>query len=674
MGSEILLTPKELGTDGAIEEVYKIARENKGKYFLTDQFNNPANWMTHYEKTGKEIIEQTKGDIDYFIGTLGTSGTIMGISRRLKEYNKKIQIIGVEPYLGHKIQGLKNMKEAYTPEIFDKSMLDEKVNIDDEKAFEMARMLAKEEGIFAGMSSGAAVAVAIQYAKKLKKGTIVTIFPDGGDRYLSTELFDLEEKTGINLYNPVFKKKVPFTPINKNSISIFSFGYTAYRRINLDEMRRFIFADFISSYFKYKGFSVKHILNINDLDDKTIEGAKKQKCSLKEFTEKNIEEFFKDLKLLKIDSVEKLPVVSKETDSMIKIAERLYNKGFAYEKLKSLYFNISKFKEYGKLSGVDINKIKLGATVNLDEYEKNNPRDFTLFKRATLSDLKEGVSIKTDWGNVRPTLPLQSVSISTKYLGESFDIYVAPKSLIFPQNENEIAIAKSANQKPFAKNLLHSEKVIRNGKKINEENFTNLDEASIRAIADIKKDNKKDKSIKQTDEIKNRGIDSLRYWILSTHYRKALNFSDNSLKSASLSLNKINRCIKKLTNLKGASENLEARKQILYDIKNGFIETMDDDFNVSMVFANLFKVIKDINLLIFQNALGKDDAKEILAGFKKINSVLKMFEFEQKEIDSEIEDLIKQREIAQNEKNFILADKIRDELHKKNFLIQDKKV
>ena len=188
-GAEILLTPGHLGTDGAIEEAYRLVRENPRRYFMTDQFNNDANWQAHYEGTAPEIWEQTGGNVNKVVMTLGTSGTAMGVSRRMKAYDPRIEIIAVEPYLGHKIQGLKNMKEAYRPEIFEKKHLDKKINIEDEVAFEMARRLALEEGLFVGMSSGAAMAIALEEAANMTEGTLVVILPDGGERYLSTSLF-----------------------------------------------------------------------------------------------------------------------------------------------------------------------------------------------------------------------------------------------------------------------------------------------------------------------------------------------------------------------------------------------------------------------------------------------------------------------------------------------------
>jgi cysteinyl-tRNA synthetase len=190
-GAEIILTPKEKGTDGAIELAYKMAKNEPEKYFMPDQFNNPMNVQAHYETTGKEIIEQTDGKVDMLVVAIGTTGTLMGTGKRLKEFNPKIKIVGVEPHLGHKLQGMKSLKDAYRPGIYNRKGMDEKVFINDEDAFRTARELAIKEGLLVGMSSGAVMFVALQKAKELGKDKlIVAILPDTGERYLSTELFD----------------------------------------------------------------------------------------------------------------------------------------------------------------------------------------------------------------------------------------------------------------------------------------------------------------------------------------------------------------------------------------------------------------------------------------------------------------------------------------------------
>jgi cysteinyl-tRNA synthetase len=390
-GAEILLTPGHLGTDGAIEEAYRLARENLDSYFLPDQFNNEANWKAHYYGTAEEVWQQTSGEVTAFVATLGTSGTLMGVSRRLKEYDPSIQIIGVEPYLGHKIQGLKNMKEAYCPEIFEKERLDQKLNVADEDAYEMARRLAREEGVFVGMSSGAAMVAAARIAAKMAAGTLVVLFPDNGERYLSTSLFAVREAVTLKLFNGLSRKKEVFEPQTPGKVSIYSCGPTAHTRIHLGELRRIVFADLLCRYLESRGYAVNHLTDINDLDDKAIHGSEKADVALKEFTEANISQFKEDLSVLGLVPASSYAQASEHIDDMVVLAEKLVTKGVAYEKLRSLYFDISRLDGYGKLSGIDVNKIKVGATVDLDNYEKQNPRDFTLFKRSKLSELKRGI-------------------------------------------------------------------------------------------------------------------------------------------------------------------------------------------------------------------------------------------------------------------------------------------
>jgi len=188
-GAKILLTPGCDGTDGAIRKAHKLLEEDPERYFMPNQFENDNNVLAHYETTGPEIFTQTNGQIDVFVAGMGTTGTLMGVGKYLKEKKPGVRIVGVEPTEGHTIQGLKNMNESIVPKIFDSGIIDEKITIEDDEAFETTRMLATKEGIFVGMSSGAAVAGALHVAKNMDSRTIVVILPDRGDRYLSTTLF-----------------------------------------------------------------------------------------------------------------------------------------------------------------------------------------------------------------------------------------------------------------------------------------------------------------------------------------------------------------------------------------------------------------------------------------------------------------------------------------------------
>ncbi|MDT8302785.1 MAG: cysteine synthase family protein [Sedimentisphaerales bacterium] len=189
LSAEVVLTPAKEGTDGAIRKAHELHDAEPDKYYMPNQFVNKNNILAHYETTGPEILSQTGGDLDVFVAGMGTTGTLMGVYKFLKEKKPEVKVIGVEPPVGHAIQGLKNMKEAIVPEIYDPDMMDEKITVEDGEAFETTRLLAAEEGIFVGMSSGAAVAGALKTAEKMTSGTIVVILPDRGDRYLSTTLF-----------------------------------------------------------------------------------------------------------------------------------------------------------------------------------------------------------------------------------------------------------------------------------------------------------------------------------------------------------------------------------------------------------------------------------------------------------------------------------------------------
>jgi cysteine synthase B len=189
LGAEVVLTPAREGTDGAIREAHRLLDAEPEKYYMPNQFTNESNVAAHYETTGPELFCQTNGEIDVFVAGMGTTGTLMGVKKYFKEKKPDVKIVGVEPTRGHTIQGLKNMTESIVPRIYDPDMLDEKITIEDGEAFEVTRLLAANEGIFVGMSSGAAVAAALQIAKRMTSGTIVAILPDRGDRYLSTTLF-----------------------------------------------------------------------------------------------------------------------------------------------------------------------------------------------------------------------------------------------------------------------------------------------------------------------------------------------------------------------------------------------------------------------------------------------------------------------------------------------------
>jgi cysteinyl-tRNA synthetase len=469
---------------------------------------------------------------------------------------------------------------------------------------------------------------------------------------LSTPLFAVREKITLLFFNQMTRKKELFEPTIPGNAAIYSCGPTAHARIQLGEMRRFVFADQLCRYLQFRGYAVNHVVDINDLDDKTIDGSEKAGMDLAEFTEANIRHFFDDLNTLGIQPAENYPRASKYVDEMVSLAEKLVHKGVAYEKLRSLYFDISRLPSYGELSGINIDKIRIGATVDLDEYEKENPRDFTLFKRSKLSELKRGIFTKTDWGTVRPSWHIKSAAISMKLLGQFYDIHTSSRELVFPHHENENAIAVAVSGNSLAKYWVHCERVLVDGKKPD-------DQSTALSISDLQ-------NMGYTGRV-------IRYWLLSNHYRKPLSFSRARLDDAQRALERLDHCLLKLQNL-NRGEAYPELDQLLYDLKHGFTNAMDDDLNIPAAMASLFKMVKRINGLLHSRQLGQQAAKKILDGFRSIDRVLNIMNFAGVTADPDIARLIKDREDARAQKNWELADKIRDQLLSKGVIVQDRKV
>jgi len=653
-GAEILLTPAKRATDGAIEKAYAMAREYPDRYFLADQFNNEANWRAHYDRTAPEIWEQTDGRVTHVVATLGTSGTVMGLCAWFNEFQPHVKVIAVEPHLGHKIQGLKNMKESYKPGIFDKNVPDEVVSVDDEPSFAMARSLARHEGLLVGMSSGAAMTAAIDYAKTLDGGLIVVMLPDGGERYLSTPLFSIEKKKEkddqLLFYNTMTKKKEPFIPLQEGRVTFYSCGPTAYEFADLQICRRFVVADLITRTLEEKGFTVDSYMNFTDIDDRTIEGAEKAGQPLREFTERYITSFLEDIETLGVKPAKDYPKASEYIGNMIEMSHELIHKGYAYEKHGSIYFDISKFKKYGRLSGIDLGKIQVGKTVDLDNYEKDNPRDFTLLKRSTLGELKKGIFFETDWGNVRPSWHVECSAMATTNLGPTMDIHTSSRNLIFPHHENEIAIAEALTGKALANYWLHSEMVVADSRNMSKEagNRVTLRDLLARGYSGRE----------------------VRFMLLSVHYRKPINFSLKRLESVRTALRRLDEFTCKLHCLPPGMPHPEVTAYVS-TMEKQFFRAMDDDLNVSKGMSGIYTFIKKLNPILQVNHLDQDQRNYILETLEKINRVLNIFRLEGCPLAPDVNALIKLREEARLKKDWLAADAARDELARKGITVID---
>lgn len=650
LSADILLTPAHLSTDGAIEEAYRLAREESEKYFMPDQFNNPNNVLAHYHGTGLEIWEQTGGQVTIVVATMGTTGTLMGITRRLRELNPAVCVVGIEPYIGHKIQGLKNRMESYAPGIFRKEEVAEIVHIEDEEAFDMARYLARYEGLFVGMSSGAAMAVAREKAKELEDGLIVAILPDGGERYLSTSLFMEKPKATFKFFNTLDRAALNFEPIEEGKVSMYTCGPTVDGNLHIGDYRRYIVADLLRRFLESKGYNVRHVVNITNLDDRTIAAAERKGMEFKEFTEGYIQEFLVDMDELRVKRASEYPRVSDHIEDIIEMTGKLLERGAAYEKLRSVYFDISRFTEYGKLSGIDISKIKIGKTTELDNYAKDDPRDFTLLKRSTLAELKNGIFYKTRWGNVRPGWHIECPVISLKRLGPCFDIHTSDVDLIFPHHENEIAISETITGYKTVNYWIHNELVTMDGKKMPREPGRLV---TFRALLD-----------------KGFSGREIRFWLIGAHYRRPIEFSIEALETSRKTLQRIDNFVLNLRKVWPTGQ-LSDIDQLLYNLKHGFFEAMSDDLNISGALAALFIFIRKVNPHIYQANLSRSDADRITEALSEINQILAVMEIDPEELDSTLQELIKRREQARARKDWGEADRIREELSASGIIMHD---
>jgi cysteinyl-tRNA synthetase len=644
MGAELHFTQASQGTDGAIEVAYRMLRENPDKYFGTDQFNNEDNVAAHYYGTAQEIWEQTDSVVTMVVSSLGTTGTAMGISKRLKELNPEIKIIGVEPYLQHKIQGLKNMRESYRPGIFDKARLDEKINILDEDAFEMSRRLTREEGILAGMSSGAAMFVAAQKARLLEEGLIVVIFPDSGERYLSTELFSFKEDIStFSLYNILKRRKDLFKPIKADEVRMHTCGPTVHDAPHLGNYRRLVVSDLICRYLIYKGYKVKHVLDVVDLTDKSIKGSEREGMDLPEYSNKYLKIFLEDVQFLNIHQDNIYVKASENIEEMLKIVEKLVDKNYAYEKLHSVYYDISKLADYGILSNIDLGKTRPGKTIDLDEYEKDHPMDFALLRRANLGELKRGIYYKTKWGNVRPGWHLECAAISNKYLGATYDIHISGADETFPHCENILAINKALSGRSGANYWINAELILVDGKKMSRSLNNALPLAQLRQ-----------------DGYSGRDI---RFFLLAMHYRKPVNYSEGALQTAKNTVKKIHTFICRLNAVNNDSKDGFAEiDQLIYDLKHDFVVALDDDLNIAGALAALFNFIGKVNFPLTKGMINKINARKILAALENINEVLGVMDFDVQVAQGKISELIDKREAARGAQNWDEADSYRAQL------------
>ena len=464
----------------------------------------------------------------------------------------------------------------------------------------------------------------------------------------------------MKLYNTMTNKIEEFKTIEENKVKMYVCGPTVYNYIHLGNARPIVVFDTLARYFKYKGMEVDYVQNFTDVDDKIINKSIEEGISASEVSEKYIKCFFEDINRLNILESVKRPKVTENMTEIIEIIQKLIDNGFAYEKDGDVYFEVKKYKDYGKLSNQKIEELELGARIDVSEIKKN-PIDFALWKKKK----KEGEPFwESPWGQGRPGWHIECSAMAKKYLGDTFDIHGGGQDLVFPHHENEIAQSKCAYHGNFANYWLHNGFIQINGDKMSKSlgNFFLLREILEKFSGNV-----------------------VRLFILSTHYRKPINFSfenmedtKKALQNIVKSMNKFEAIIGKYKNEKTAEiTNLDFSQKI-DELDKKFEDAMDEDMNTPQALATIFDQIRETNKFISVN---KDELSKIYSEIEKSYESLKRkignvfgieieMENSAKEEDGEnmeltkklIELLIKLRSEARSEKNFKLSDEIRDEL------------
>jgi len=466
----------------------------------------------------------------------------------------------------------------------------------------------------------------------------------------------------LKIYDSKERKLLEFKPLNDNKVGMYVCGVTVYDNCHIGHARSAIVFDIIYRYLKYKNYKVTFVKNFTDVDDKIIKKANEQGVECKEISEKYIEEYYKDMNEIGIQRPEFEPKATENIKEIIDIVSKLVDKGYAYESEGDVYYRVEKFKEYGKLSHKNIDDLRSGARIEISD-KKESPLDFALWKKSKENE----PAWESPWGMGRPGWHIECSAMSMKYLGKTFDIHGGGEDLIFPHHENEIAQSEAATGKEFVKYWIHNGFV-----QINKEKMSK----SLGNFFTIK------------DILKQFNGETLRYFLLLTHYRSPIDFSFNGLSSAKEALNRYYSFIDRINETDFSASSTQFENDIKNSIKllpEKFEDSMDNDFNTSKAIGEIFHTIKLFNIYLDKceghSVKPNENLKINFLNFiDKANKVLGVFSTDpdtwfKKDIANNewIEAKIRERNSARKNKDFAKADSIRDELLNKGIVLEDSK-
>jgi cysteinyl-tRNA synthetase len=457
----------------------------------------------------------------------------------------------------------------------------------------------------------------------------------------------------LKFYNTLSGQVEEFRPMVEGEVRMYFCGPTVWDYGHIGNFRSNIFTDILSRYLRFKGYRVTHVMNITDVEDRIIALSQKNNVTIDEYTAKYIEALWEDFDALGLARPDIVPRATRHINEMVSLIERLEERGHAYRSDNSVYYRISSFPEYGKLSKINFAGNIAGASerVDTDKYEKEDARDFALWKGAESPDEP---AWDTSLGRGRPGWHIECSAMSMKYLGETFDIHAGGIDLVFPHHENEIAQSEGATRKPFAKYWIHYEHLKVDGESMSKSkgNFYTFRDVIARGFAPV----------------------AVRYFLFSVPYRKQLNFTFEALRGAEKTVFGLREFRSRLKDARvepGTNPRLhEAAERALKDFEAG----MDDDLNTSVALAALHNLAREVNTAIDDHALREDDKRVILDALERINSVLNIFEDEEPVmLDAEIQSLIDERQEARRRRDFARADEIRDQLATRGITLEDTK-
>jgi cysteinyl-tRNA synthetase len=456
------------------------------------------------------------------------------------------------------------------------------------------------------------------------------------------------------LFNTLGRRLAPLRPIVPGEVRIYTCGPTVYNAIHIGNLRTFVVQDLLRRSLRYLGYRVTQVMNLTDVDDKTIQGAHQAGVSLAAYTEPFVQTFLRDLDALHIERVEHFPRATDHIPEMIDLVAKLVAKGYAYENEGSVYFSIAKDDDYGRLSGFDLDQARRGERVASDDYGKDDVRDFVLWKA-----VKPGEpSWDSPWGPGRPGWHIECSAMSMKYLGETFDVHCGGVDLIFPHHENEIAQSESATGKPFVHTWLHGEHLIVDGQKMSKSLGNQYTLADLLA----------------------RGYSprALRYLFLSVHYRQKLNFTFESLEGAAGALRRIDEMRFRLEHAPEHGEADAGLAAAAERLRADFAAGLADDLNVATALAALFGFVKEVNVAIAEGRIGTGDRRRVLDALADVDRVLGVLDAAdwpegQASADdtAEIERLVAERNAARERRDFAASDRLRDELAARGIVLED---